>query len=293
MIIDDGNARRAAKKQRRFERRLTKLLRAPGVAGGRLAKLPNQAADQGIILSKPLPCCFLSSFPDRVRHSSRAEPRGRPPVPNGVRAFLENLKIGQVCKASERTEMASYLFNDAKEGTSVYNLRSFRSSKWQFWFIKKELAAEENMSKRDRLLSLSICVVFGFLGGVVSNVTFSNVKTAEAQQVAKVIKAERFEVIDEKGVTRAHLGGNIENGSELVLSSNAGEVHLYSTGAGSASLNLHSILGDTSLTYSGLTVAAGDFRYIKNRRIEAVVNGKGQGRITISNDKGNPTWEAK
>lgn len=58
------------------------------------------------------------------------------------------------------------------------------------------------MSHRERMLLIGACLLAGFVGGQASRL----VPEAQAQQESKVIRAQRFEIMDPKGTTVGALG---------------------------------------------------------------------------------------
>ena len=81
------------------------------------------------------------------------------------------------------------------------------------------------MDKRQYMLTVALAVVAGLVGGVVSSWLFMGapVVTQKTPQVAEVVGAERFEVVDKDGKLRAALW--LDNGEpNLVLADKTGKI---------------------------------------------------------------------
>jgi hypothetical protein len=89
------------------------------------------------------------------------------------------------------------------------------------------------MSRKERFLSLTVCAVFGLLGGTASNL-FLRINQASAQEES-VVRARRFEVVDQNGRVAASFG--TPDGGTASLS-------IYDSGSG----KLNTLLNDRRLT---------------------------------------------
>ncbi len=76
------------------------------------------------------------------------------------------------------------------------------------------------MSRKDRVLCLLVCAVFGLIGGAVANLGFLSVRRAEAQPNSGVTKAQHFVVVDGQGKPLAELG-NKNGRAELIFYSDS------------------------------------------------------------------------
>src|SRR5712692_3127384 len=99
------------------------------------------------------------------------------------------------------------------------------------------------MSKKQYGLVLVVAMVAGLVGGVVSSWFLGGtpVFALKAPQPAKILQAERFQVVDRNGNIRAELGMMLDGTVSLLLADRTGKssIHLFVLPNGDSSLALH------------------------------------------------------
>ena len=76
---------------------------------------------------------------------------------------------------------------------------------------------------KTRIANVVVLVVAGIVGGALSNAVFQG-RSAQGKGVAKEVRAERFVMVDELGVTRAELGLLKDEQPGLALYDEAGSM---------------------------------------------------------------------
>ncbi len=134
------------------------------------------------------------------------------------------------------------------------------------------------MSQKQFLLILATVTVAGLMGGVLSSWFFLSTKWSEKQVPAQIVRAQKFEVIDERGKTLGTFEAD-RKGAAVNLYDYAGKLR--------GELRYYSIdlmRGHSVLKFYG---------YDENPRIQLGVFQEEKPMLTFYGDKGNVLWEQK
>ena len=152
------------------------------------------------------------------------------------------------------------------------------------------------MDKKQYAVVLTLAVVAGLLGGVVSSFLFVGTPVfAQKTDVAEVIRAERFEVVDENGMLRAllSLGTDGEPGLRLYDKNGQHRAALSLLNNGEPRLGLYDKDGSRAV----LGVVDGEPRlwfFDQNGKYRAalVLNADEEPRLSFIDKNGNVIWRA-